>query len=131
MLATLLLVGAVAAGAVLATGGGNGAARHRTARKPSPPLPTVPVAVLNATPTAGAAHQLAVQLQGDRVSVSTVGNVVESRPPGVEVLYAPDQLAQAQRVARLLSAHSPTVAPIDPVNAAAAGSSARVVVVIT
>jgi polyisoprenyl-teichoic acid--peptidoglycan teichoic acid transferase len=135
MLAALLVLAAVVVGAILLlTRGGHPAAsaQHRSgATRTAPPLPTVPVAVLNATPTAGAAHQVALQLQGDRVSVSTVANVVNNRPPGVEVLYAANQLAQAQRVARLLSGRSPTIAPIDPVSAAAAGSGAQVVVEIT
>ncbi len=134
IVATLVVIAVVAVAAVmlLSRGGHAGtSATHRNAGKAAALLPTVPVAVLNATPTAGAAHQLAVQLQSDRVSVSTVGNVVNSRPPGVEILYAPNQRAQAQRVARLLSARSPTVAPIDPMSAAAAGSGAQVVVEIT
>jgi hypothetical protein len=89
------------------------------------------VSVLNATAMPGAAHQLAVQLRADRVTVSRVGNVVETRPPGLEVLYEPGDRDQALRLARLLSGRSPTVAPIDPVSAAAAGSRAGVVVVIT
>jgi LCP family protein required for cell wall assembly len=133
ILLALLVLAAVVAGAILllTRGGHTGASAQLRPVKAAPLLPTVPVAVLNATPTAGAAHQIAVQLQGDKVSVSTVANVVNNRPPGVEILYAPNELVQAERVAKLLSARSPTVSPIDPVSAAAAGSGAQLVVEIT
>jgi polyisoprenyl-teichoic acid--peptidoglycan teichoic acid transferase len=92
-------------------------------------IPDVPVAVLNSTQINGAAHQLAVQLQGDGVTVSEVGNVTETRPPGLEVLYGVGEKNQAERLARLLSGRSPTVAPIDPVTAAAAGSDSLAVII--
>jgi len=94
-------------------------------------VPNVPVAVLNATPITGAAHDLAAQLQREGVTVSEVGNVSETRPPGLEVLYGPNEQAQATRLARLLKTRSPTIAPIDPVTQGAAGSGAQLVVVIT
>jgi hypothetical protein len=74
---------------------------------------------------------LAGQLRADRVSISEVGNVTETRPPGLEILYSPGESAQAARLARLLGGRSSTVAPIDPVTAAAAGSGARLVVLIS
>jgi hypothetical protein len=94
-------------------------------------LPSVPVVVLNATSTPGAAHQIAVQLEAEKVKVSEVGNVTETRPPGLEILYGAGERAQAMRVARLLASRSATVEPIDPVSAAAAGSGAQVVVEIS
>ena len=106
-------------------------AGRKAAARTAALTPKVPVAVLNATSTSGAAKALGTQLQADHVTVSEVGNVTETRPPGTEVLYAPGDQAQAGLVARLLSARSPTVAPIDPVTAAAAGSGAQVVVVIS
>jgi polyisoprenyl-teichoic acid--peptidoglycan teichoic acid transferase len=96
-----------------------------------PALPTVPVVVLNATSTPGAAHQLAVALQAKRVSVSSIGDVSETRPPGIQVLYAPGDRVQAERVARLLSTRAPSVAPMDPVTSGAAGGHAAVVIVIS
>jgi polyisoprenyl-teichoic acid--peptidoglycan teichoic acid transferase len=106
-------------------------ARHVKRAHTGPPPPTVPVVVLNATSTPGAAHQLELLLQADRVSVSAIGNVSETRPPGTQVLYSPGDRVQAERVARLLSSRAPAVAPIDPVTSAAAGSNAGVVVVLS
>jgi LCP family protein required for cell wall assembly len=129
LLALLLVVAVAAAGVFLLTRAhGAAPAHHRPVVRAA--LPTVPVAVLNATSTPGAAGQLAAQLRARRVSIAQVGNVTETRPPGLEVLYAPGQRAQAMRVARLLSNRAATIGPIDPVNAAAAGTTARVVVVI-
>jgi LCP family protein required for cell wall assembly len=93
-------------------------------------VPNVPVVVLNATATTGAAHQLALRLQSHRVRVSAVGNVTETRPPGTEILYASGERAQAKLLARILAGRSPSVAPIDPVTSAAA-AGAKLVVVIT
>jgi LCP family protein required for cell wall assembly len=135
----LILVGAV----VLAAGMAAGAyelSRPPAPAKPSalltpasrarPQLPTVPVAVLNATTTSGAAGRIADQLRADKVQIGTVGNVTESRGGGVLIMYAPGAREQAARVARLLTKQSPTVAPIDPSAQAAAGATAKVVVVI-
>jgi hypothetical protein len=44
-------------------------------------------------------------------------------------MYAQGQNEQAQRLARLLSAQRPTVAPLDPATAAAAGGAQLVVVI--
>jgi LCP family protein required for cell wall assembly len=96
--------------------------RHPAHVKKVPPVPTIPVVVLNATATGGAAHQLAVSLRAEHVSVAGVGNLTESRPPG---------RSQAERLAGLLASRSPTVAPIDPVTAGVAGSHAHLVIVIT
>jgi hypothetical protein len=95
----------------------------------APTVPRIPVVVLNASSTAGAAHQLALALQADHVSVSAIGNVTETRPPGTEILYTGGERSQAELLARLLSTRSPTVAPIDPVTSAAAAGAQLVVVI--
>jgi LCP family protein required for cell wall assembly len=128
----VLAAGGAAAWFVVIKGGSahtSHPARARRAAKPN--VPSVPVAVLNATPTPGAAHRLAVSLQSMGVKVSEVGNVTETRPPGTEILYSPGDQAQARRLARLLPSKAPTVSPIDPVTAAAAGAGAALVIVIT
>jgi polyisoprenyl-teichoic acid--peptidoglycan teichoic acid transferase len=94
------------------------------------PLPTVPVVVLNATAVNEAAHKLSVTLQSDGVKVAGVGNVPGPRPDGVQILYAPSDHVQAQRLAAVLASQSPTLAPLDPAAAAAAGNNPQVVVVI-
>jgi polyisoprenyl-teichoic acid--peptidoglycan teichoic acid transferase len=131
--AMILVIAVIAAGAIYLLShatSSSAPARHHVARAGSL-LPTVPVAVLNATTTPGAAGQLATRLRTDGVTVSEVGNVTETLPPGLEILYAAGYRAQALRVARLLASRPARVGPIDPVSAAAAGSGARVVVEIT
>jgi hypothetical protein len=88
------------------------------------------VAVLNATSTRGAAANLARQLRGRKVKVARVGNLTESLPPGLLILYSPGNAAQAAVLARTLASRHPKVEPINPVAQAAAGHSAKVVVVI-
>jgi hypothetical protein len=92
-------------------------------------VPTVPIVVLNATSTPGAAHDLALALQARHVPVRAVGNVTETLPPGTEILYAAGERRQAQLLAKILSGRSPTVAPIDPVTSAAAAGAKLVVVI--
>jgi hypothetical protein len=132
MLVVLALAGGGAAAAVLITRH-NGQPRtvHRVKHVARPLIPTVPVVVLNATTVPGAAHKLALSLQADRIKVTGIGNLLETLPPGNEILYASGQRAQAQRLARLLGHQVATIAPIDPAIAGAAGSGARLVVVIT
>jgi hypothetical protein len=90
------------------------------------------VAVLNTTPVTGAAHRLAISLRADRIKVTKVGNFQATFPPGNEILYRSGERTQAYRLERLLAKHSvATVAPIDPVTEAAAGSDAKLVVLIT
>ncbi|HEY2160300.1 MAG TPA: LCP family protein [Solirubrobacteraceae bacterium] len=127
----LAVIAAGAVAFVLATSGG-GSAKHpsRLARTQAPALPTVPVAVLNAGTQQGAAKTLADQLRGEHVNIGSVGNLAEARPPGMQILYAPGQSAQASRLAHLLSSHQPVVAPIDPATSAAVGSGAQLVVVV-
>jgi hypothetical protein len=106
------------------------AASHRAASSSADAVPTTPVAVLNATSTQGAADRLAQQLRSRDVKVAAVRNLAESRPPGLWILYASGARDQATRLARLLAGRAPTIAPIDPVAQAAAGSAAQVVAVI-
>ena len=136
-LRTALLAGAAAAtaaaaGALLLTGlvGHSAAGAPRHAQSPVA-APGVPIAVLNASSTQGAARDLARALLAKGVKVATVGNLVESRRSGLWILYAQGERAQASRLARLLSNRAPTIGPIDPAAQAVLGSSAKVAVVIT
>ncbi len=128
-----VLAGAGAAAVLVSrathSGGAPSTLRGTRAGVKSQPLPSVPVAVLNASATAGAAHRLAQQLNGKGVKTSTVGNLAEARPAGLWILYQPGQQVQASRLAALLQG-SPKIAPIDPTAQAAAGSGAAIVVVI-
>jgi hypothetical protein len=90
----------------------------------------VAVSVLNAGGVAGAAGALAKQLEAQKVSVGTVGNEGEQRPPGLQIMYAPGERPQAFLLAHVLAARSPTLLPIDPATTAAAGYGAKLVVVI-
>jgi LCP family protein required for cell wall assembly len=126
---------ALAGGLVLATGlfdpgTGSTPATH-AATSSTQALPTVPVAVLNATSTQGAARRLAQQIRSREIQIATVGNLTESRPPGLWILYAPGARTQAARLARLLAAQAPRIAPIDPAAQAAAGTTAKLVAVIS
>ena len=103
---------------------------HHAASSSADAVPTVPVAVLNATSTHGSAGRLAGQIRARGVKIAGVGNLSESRPPGLWILYAPGARTQAARLARLLDSRSPTIAPIDPVAQAAAGPATKVVAVI-
>ena len=131
VLAVLVALGAIVAFVLGTVHDIRHAAKPRvTAIHRSPAVPNVSVVVLNATQTAGAAHQLAVFLQARHVPVRAVGNVTETAPPGTEILYAAGERKQANLLARVLRTRSPTVAPIDPVTTAAA-AGAKLVVVIT
>ena len=135
-----LIAGACTAAAVAAAGVGiyfiafSGASVTKSGLKrihaPHVPAVTVPVAVLNATKAQGAAAAWARRLRAQRVVVSGVGNVVDSLPPGIEILYVPGMQHQAVRLRKLLAASRPTVAPIDPVVQGAAGATAKIAVVI-
>jgi LCP family protein required for cell wall assembly len=134
----VLIAGGVVAAVLLLSAGGStsaptaAAAGSRVASQPAKPVvPALPVTVLNSGTAQGAAKNLAVALRSQGVTVASTGNVVERRPPGVEVLYVPGKQAQAKQLAALLSTKQATVAPIDPVAAAAAGPSAQLVVVIS
>ncbi len=99
-------------------------------RVAKPSAPATPVAVLNASGTQGIAHTLAGQLRALGVKVGTVGNASATRAPGLQIFYAPGARPQADQLARLLKSRSPTVLPIDAATQAAAGTTARLVVVI-
>ncbi len=126
----LLLAGVGVFGIVINVQGTAPTVKHVRVRGALPTIPTVPVAVLNATSTPGAAARLAQQLRQRGVKVASVGNLTESRPPGLVILYAPGDRTQATILARMLTAQHPTVALIDPVAQAAAGTTARLAVVI-
>ena len=103
------------------------ASSRRSAERP----PTVSVAILNASGQSGAAKTLAERLAAQRVDVTATGNVTESRAPGYWILYANGAKTQAEKLAAMLKARAPTLAPIDANAQAAAGPTARVVVLIT
>jgi hypothetical protein len=126
----LVIAAAAVAFAITQSGGGAPGRKATAPRVQTSALPTVQVAVLNAGSQQGAAKTLGDQLRGEHVNIGTVGNVVQARPAGLSILYAPGQIAQASRLARVLSAQRPTIAPIDPATAAVAGSGAQLVVVI-
>jgi LCP family protein required for cell wall assembly len=133
VVAGVVLAGICAATAVVIVGAEAGPSRTNTARRHrvvALPPPTVPVAVLNATPTQDAAHHLAERLAAHGTNVSTVGNVASTRGAGLWVLYAPGDQAQAERVVRLLVPQAAKLAPIAPVEQAAAGGTTNVVVEI-
>jgi polyisoprenyl-teichoic acid--peptidoglycan teichoic acid transferase len=124
VVAVLVAVGAV--GIYLNVSGGH-AVRHVTRRLAT--VPTVPVAVLNATSTQGAAASLARQLRRRRIKVGRVGNLSEPLPPGTLILYSPGNAGQAAVLARSLASRHPKVEPINPVAQAAAGSAPVAVVI--
>jgi len=105
-------------------------APHPAQSSAAPSIPSVPVAVLNATSTAGAASHLAGQLRGRGAKVASVGNLTSWQRSGLWVLYGPGERSQALSAARLLSPRVAAVAPIDAAVRAVAGTSASVVIVI-
>ena len=124
--------GALAVITGVADGSSPGAALPRQAAAPTTDTdPTVPVAVLNATTTSGAAGRLAQEMRARGVRIAGVGNLNESRPPGLWIFYVPGARTQATRLAGLLATQAPKVAPIGPAARAAIGNAAKVVAVIT
>jgi hypothetical protein len=106
---------------------------HHHHKRPVPGAltpPAVPVVVLNSTSVAHAADKLSLKLRSQGAKIAGVGNVAGPRPAGVQVLYAPGERTQAERLAALLAKRSPSIAPLDPVAAGAAGANAKLVVVI-
>jgi LCP family protein required for cell wall assembly len=133
VLVIVVLAGVVGVGALLLGGSGHVSPSGSAGRRASSArtgLPDVPVAVLNATSTPGAAGGLAQRLRAEGVRIAAIGNVAEAIRPGLSILYSPGARAQAARLARLLPAPAPAVAPIDGRARAAAGRTARVVAVI-
>jgi len=96
----------------------------------SQPIPTAPVAVLNAGETPDAAHHLALELTRHHVHVVGIANLSPAPPVSYEVLYTPGDAGQAQLLAGILKAHHPLVAPIDATTSHAIGSAPRLVVLI-
>jgi hypothetical protein len=131
-----VLVAGAALGVVLAVAGSrvyHATTHHQTKSSRSAHrvvLPTVPVVVLNATAVNQAAHKLSTVLTAKGIKVAGVGNVAGPRPSGLQILYAPADHVQAERLARVLANRSPAVAPLDPAAAAAAGNNPQLVVVI-
>jgi hypothetical protein len=72
------------------------------------------VAVFNATSTPGAAHGIADRLRAGRVRPGEIGDINADLGSGVYVLYPSGAQAEARRVARLIPAPTPTVAPLQP-----------------
>jgi LCP family protein required for cell wall assembly len=116
------------AGSRVVHSGHHGAHRHRVPGALTPP--SVPVAVLNATSIPHAADHLSNTLRSKGARIAGVGNIAGPRQAGLQILYAPGEHTQAERLAALLSSRSPTIAPIDPEAAGAAGSGVKLVVVI-
>lgn len=106
--------------------------RHDLRKTPARPAPVpIPaVSVLNAGTVNGAAGALALQLQAKGVKIENTGNLNSAPPPVMQIQYVAGDRAQAAVLARYLSARAPTIVPISPVTQEAAGSSARLVVVI-
>jgi len=89
----------------------------------------LPVAILNATSTPGAAHRVADRLKADRVHLGLVGNIPISPGRGVYVFYPPGAETQAQHLARLIKSASPTVAPTPPGVRSATGGHDEIIIV--
>jgi LCP family protein required for cell wall assembly len=87
------------------------------------PLPSAPVAVLNAGDAPDAAHHLAFALARRHVHVVAVGNLGGTAPASYEVLYRPGDAAQARLLAATLRAQHPLVAPIGATTAQAIGAA--------
>jgi hypothetical protein len=100
-------------------------------RTPRPqPVPTAPVAVLNAGKTLDAAHHLALDLTRQHVHVVDIGSLGAAPPVSYEVLYTPGDAGQARLLRGILKAQHPRVAPIDATTAHATGSAPKLVIVI-
>jgi hypothetical protein len=102
---------------------------------PSPTQPgvsgaSVPVAVFNASTTAGEAHRIADELKAARVDLGQVGNIKTNLGTGVYVLYPSGARTEARRVARRLASLSPTVEPIRPAIEGAVGKHDEIVVIL-
>jgi polyisoprenyl-teichoic acid--peptidoglycan teichoic acid transferase len=95
----------------------------------APAGPPVPVAVFNASTTAGEAHRIAAELKTDRVHLGQIGNIKASLRAGVYVLYPPGAQAQARGVARLIPNLSPRVEPMQPQVRSAVGQHNEIVVI--
>ncbi len=128
VVAALAVAGVLGAVVLSRTHSGRRPARAAATRR-APSVPTLPVAVLNATASAGAAHRLAVQL-GDRgVRVAGTGNVAVRLAPGLDILYAAGDRAQALELAQLLAVRSSSLNPMTAATSSAAGGAHLAVVI--
>jgi polyisoprenyl-teichoic acid--peptidoglycan teichoic acid transferase len=94
----------------------------------APPVP-VPVAVYNATSTAGEAHRIAAELRDDRVHLQRIGNIQADLPTGVFVFYPPGAEAQARDVAGKIPNLSPLLRPLPAQIEGAVGQHQEIVVI--
>ncbi|HZL47785.1 MAG TPA: LCP family protein [Solirubrobacteraceae bacterium] len=94
-----------------------------------PSNPSVPVAVLNATSTPGAARGLAEKLR-TRVQLGEIGDITADLGSGVYVFYPSGARAEALRVARLIPGLTPKVASIEPQVQSAIGKHKEIVVIV-
>jgi hypothetical protein len=124
------LVAFVLAGGGVVVAVATGAARPRPHPKAAVSPVSVPVVVLNAGTTQGAAGKLARSLRARHIDVLGAANLNSPAPEGYEVLYTVGSHAQAELLAHVLQADSPLVAPADPAAQAAAGPRAKLIVVI-
>ncbi len=127
--AAVAVAAAGALGAFLLTSHTNTGVPQSGAAAAAPSIPPVPVAVLNATSTPGAAGRMAGQLRGRGAKVGSVGNLNGWQRSGLWVLYGAGKRVQALSVARLLAPRAATIAPIEA-SVQAAGNGASLVVVI-
>ena len=91
----------------------------------------MPVAVFNATGSAGAARRVAVTLRANHVHVARIGDIKNaSLAHGAYVLYPPGTEAQARALARLIPSVTPTVTPIQPQLQSTVGRHGEIVIVL-
>jgi polyisoprenyl-teichoic acid--peptidoglycan teichoic acid transferase len=91
----------------------------------------VPIAVFNATNTPGAAQSVAVTLRANHLRVRRIGDIKNARlAQGAYVLYPPGAKLQAEQVAHLIMALSPTVTPIQPQLQNTIGQHGEIVVLL-
>jgi hypothetical protein len=74
---------------------------------------------------------MATRLRSQGVKIAAVGDFTGGPlPRATEIEYATGERAEATRLARLLGASAPAIAPVDPGTRAAAGARAQLVVII-
>ncbi len=133
----LVIVLAAAAGGLIATA--NSSASRTSS---SSAAASIPVAVFNATATAGAAHHVAALLAAKHSRVAKVGNAAagggatpesarESHIRGARIYFPPGDRKQAEQVARKLPGLKSALAPIDPQVRRLVGGRREIVIVLT
>ena len=91
----------------------------------------VPVAVFNATSSAGTARSIAKTLRASHVRVARTGDIKNANlGHGAYVLYPPGSERQARALARLIPSHTPTVTPIQPQLQSTLGRHGEIVIVL-